>query len=159
MENITKKLLLMRASLIATIILRSGLFRIDFRKKEFTDPCLDMTHEYVYEVEQSDTDFYTKIERPRASISEKLDREMMEYAQEGVRGVHLLFKNIKFIVAALAKRTDNIALILEQYYISDRINGAAIQSFLDGRCFEFSEEEKNKLSSLIETDSKRIVLA
>ena len=156
MKNIRKKLLSIQVSLITAIAIRVEILRGRFRKNELIDPCV--THERICEVEKFDIEFDAEIESPRESILERVDREMIEYAQEGVRGVHLLFKNIKFIGAALAKRTDIIALILEQYYISDRINGAAVQSFLDGRCFEFSEEEKNKLSSLIETDSKRIVL-
>ena len=120
MKNIRKKLLSIQVSLITAIAIRVEILRGRFRKNELIDPCV--THERICEVEKFDIEFDAEIESPRESILERVDREMIEYAQEGVRGVHLLFKNIKFIGAALAKRTDIIALILEQYYISDRIN-------------------------------------
>jgi hypothetical protein len=157
MKNIRKKLLSMQVSLITAIAIRVEILRGRFRKNELIDPCA--THERICEVEKSDIEFDAEIESPRESILERVDREMIEYAQEGTRGVRLLFTNLKFIGAALAKRTDIIALILEQYYILGSINGATIQSFLDSHYFSFTEEEKEKLCSLIEIDSKRMVLA
>ena len=50
-----------------------------------------------------------------------MNREMIEYAQEGARGVCLLFTNIKFIGVAMARRTDIIALIAEKAFFAIKI--------------------------------------
>ena len=155
MENVRKKLLLAKLSLETAIALRVATFRLRFRKNESNSEIPDKV-EMIEVVESTDTDF--EYEEHKESVTERLDRQMMERVREGRKGINLLFTNVRFLTALVTKRSDVITLILEQYYIENKINEVTIEAFLDSSYVCFTEGENNLLRGLIDTGDKKVVL-
>lgn len=155
MENIRKKLLLTKLSLEATLALRLATFRLRFRKNETNSEIPDKV-EMIEVVDSTDTDF--DYEESRESVTDRLEREMFERVREGRKGVNLLFTNMRFLMALIAKRSDIITLILEKYFIENKINEVTIEAFLDNPHVHFTEGENNLLRGLVNTDSKNVIL-
>ena len=155
MENIRKKLLLTKLSLETTLALRLATFRLRFRKNETNSEIPDKV-EMIEVVDSTDTDF--DYEELRESVIDRFEREMFERVREGRKGVNLLFTNMRFLMALIAKRSDIITLILEKYFIENKINEVTIEAFLDNPHVNFTEEEKTLLRGLVNTDSKKVVL-
>lgn len=158
MENIRKKLLLIKLSLETAIAFRLATFRLHFRKNTADNDMLERAK--IEEVmESTDFDYEYEIAEPSESINDRLDREMLEKVKEGRKGISLLFANTRFLMALVSKRSDVITLILEQKFIENKINEVTIEAFLDSSQICFTEEEKNLLRELIDTDTKKVVLA
>lgn len=158
MENIRKKLLLAKLSLEAAIAFRVVAIRSRFGKNEVNSEVFDKV-EMIEVVEPTDTDIDFDYKVSGESIIESFDRRMSERVREGRKGINLLFTNVRFLTALVTKRSDVITLILEQYYIENKINEVTIEAFLDSSYVHFTEGENNLLRGLIDTDSKQVVLA
>lgn len=157
MENIRKKLLLTKLSLETTLAFKLATFRLRFRKNVSTDDVLERV-EFIEVIESDNADSEYNIVEPKESIEDILEREMVERVKEGRKGINLLFTNIRFLMALVAKRSDVITLILEQYFIENKINEVTIEAFLDSPHVCFTEDEKALLRGLVDSGSKKVVL-
>jgi hypothetical protein len=148
MKNIKRKLLLMRASLEAILVLYISSF--GWKKEKTLN--FEQPRVISQEVDVVDSIFEDfEIESQKISFEERERQRREREIQKGREEIALLFKNPKFIVALLSRRSDVVALIVEQYHIEGKITDNTIVALLTSSLVKFNEDEKNKLTSLINT--------
>ena len=157
MENIRKKLLLTKLSLETAIALRIATFRLRFRKNIADNETIER-RELVELIDSVNSDLEVEDVESREPIVDRLDREMFEKANDGRKGINLLFANMKFLMALVTNHSNVVTLILEQYFIEDKINEVTIEAFLDSPYVCFTEEENALLRGLVSAYSKGVVL-
>lgn len=148
MKNIKRKLLLMRASLETMLVLYISSF--GWKKEKTLN--FEQPRVISQEVDVVDSIFEDfEIESQKISFEERERQRREREIQKGREEIALLFKNPKFIVALLSRRSDVVALIVEQYHIEGKITDNTIVALLTSSLVKFNEDEKNKLTSLINT--------
>lgn len=157
MKNIRKKILLTKLSLETAITFKVATFRLRFRKN-IADNEMVERREVVEVIDPVNSVLEVEDVESREPIVDRLDREMLERAYEGRKGINLLFANMKFLMALVTNRSGVVTLILEQYFIENKINEVTIEAFLDSPYVCFTEEENVLLRGLVSTNSKEVVL-
>lgn len=146
MENITKKILRMKCLIELTVAFKVSLSRIRFKRRV---PDLDEPA-YVEMIENDCMDIEgIELDKLKVDFEEQERKRMLEDIKKGQEGVRLLFKNPRFLMALIGKRSDILTLIIEQYYIEGKITDYTIDALLTSGNIKFTEEERNKLGSFV----------
>lgn len=159
-NKILKKVYLLLATVFLGIILKittiqvgalnraKNYYRDDFQERAIT--------QYVEEdVKWSPKDYLLEEEEPNydsPKYETLLERQVNQEKKEALR----LFRNPKFILAAVTNNSHKIMIQLQKEYLEGNISEGLIESIIFNNAFKLSKEDIEKLRKLIGTPGNGI---
>lgn len=159
-NNILKKVYLLLATVFLGIILKITTIQVSTLNREkdyYRDDLKEraITQYVEDDVKWSSEDYLLEEEEPNYDIPKYetlLEKQVNQEKKEALR----LFRNPKFILAAVTNNGHKIMIQLQKEYLEGNISEGLIESIIFNNAFKLSEEDIEKLRKLIGTPGNGI---